>query len=254
MSKPTIVQTKPKSVFDIADANQQLSKTAQLALWSNFNEARTLIVGAGYSFDKAGIEEYIRNCPTKSQQIHTRSLIKTALADKDKLVFSLQALVIKRAEYYKNDAISFDELCQICNLGIMKALYKFKGNKNTKFSSYAEFWIKAYVFEALYKINPIYVPAAIAKEINEFNYKYISIHGDNKDLDVTTEDQPKSTTLNDVMSKLSDTEQDMLSDAYGLEGNTSLLTVALMNGISFEEAQDRVTKTLNKARTLEVAC
>ncbi|MGK7894927.1 MAG: sigma factor [Xenococcus sp. (in: cyanobacteria)] len=240
------------SIFEIATKNKKLPKETQLALWRTFNEARELVTSANYPFTQDGIKGYFENIPTRSQQEMAARCIRVGLKAKDKLIFSLQAMVIKQAKYFENAALDFNEMCQICNLGVMRALYKFNDNKNTKFSSYAEFWIKAEVYSALYRVNPIYVPKKILDEMDQFRYRFVSTNAEGQEIEYK-EDIPRCTTLNEIMSQLTDTEQDIISDSFGLDGNTTILTAALFNGWTLEETQKRIETALDKARGLAAA-
>ena len=70
---------------------------------------------------------------------------------KEKLVQSNLRLVIKVAKkyYYQNGHLSFGDLIQEGNLGLIKAVEGFNPNKGYKFSTYASYWIKCYIIRAI---------------------------------------------------------------------------------------------------------
>lgn len=69
----------------------------------------------------------------------------------DRLVRANLKLVVKIArDYYVNmGRFPLSDLIQQGNMGLVKAVNKFDPDKNTKFSYYASFWIKAYIFQYL---------------------------------------------------------------------------------------------------------
>lgn len=69
----------------------------------------------------------------------------------DRLVCANLKLVVKIArDYHVNrDRFSLNDLIQQGNIGLVKAIKKFDPDKKTKFSYYASFWIKAYIFQYL---------------------------------------------------------------------------------------------------------
>ena len=69
----------------------------------------------------------------------------------DRLVRANLRLVVKIArEYYSGSgALALSDLIQEGNLGLVHAVRKFDPDKQTKFSYYASFWIKAFIFKYL---------------------------------------------------------------------------------------------------------
>ena len=67
----------------------------------------------------------------------------------EKLVLCNQGLCQKVARKYKNRGLSFLDLVQEGNLGLIKALQKFDLSKKTKLSTYAMWWIRQAIKRAL---------------------------------------------------------------------------------------------------------
>lgn len=70
--------------------------------------------------------------------------------DKDaaqKLVISNLKLVVKIALEYYNTYLNILDLIQEGNVGLMHAVKKYNPYKGTKFSTYASFWIRAYILK-----------------------------------------------------------------------------------------------------------
>jgi len=69
-------------------------------------------------------------------------------AAREKLINSNLRLVIKIAKDYRNMGLSLADLIAEGNMGLMRAVDKFKSNKKTKISTYACYWIKQCIFRA----------------------------------------------------------------------------------------------------------
>ena len=63
-------------------------------------------------------------------------------AARDKLILSNLRLVVSVANKYKNRGIPFIDLIQEGNIGLMEAVKRFNIEKETKFSTYATWWIR----------------------------------------------------------------------------------------------------------------
>ena len=66
-----------------------------------------------------------------------------------KVIHSKLRLVVHIAKQYNNLGLSFLDLIEEGNLGLIKALSKFDQNKGYRFSTYASFWIKQYIIRAI---------------------------------------------------------------------------------------------------------
>ena len=67
-----------------------------------------------------------------------------------KLIYSYQRLVISIAFKLKGYNYSIEELIQEGNIGIMTAAKKFDTKKNVRFSTYASWWIKSYIYSYIF--------------------------------------------------------------------------------------------------------
>ena len=70
-------------------------------------------------------------------------------AAKSKLIESNLRLVVKIAKSYVTSDVSFLDLVQEGNLGLIKAASKFDYRRNVRFSTYASWWIKQSITRAL---------------------------------------------------------------------------------------------------------
>ena len=66
-----------------------------------------------------------------------------------KLTVSNLRIVVKIAMRYYNAYLNILDLIQEGNVGLLHAVKKYNPYKGTKFSTYASFWIRAYILKFL---------------------------------------------------------------------------------------------------------
>jgi RNA polymerase primary sigma factor len=83
----------------------------------------------------------------KALNQHQRAVLETQQA-KNQLIQANLRLVVSIAKRYANRGLSFLDLIQEGNLGLMQAMAKFDYTKGFKFSTYASWWIRAAILRA----------------------------------------------------------------------------------------------------------
>jgi RNA polymerase primary sigma factor len=78
-----------------------------------------------------------------------REVMARALAARNDLIAANLRLVVSVARKYMNRGLSFLDLIQEGNLGLLKAAERFEYRRGTKFSTYATWWIRQGVTRAL---------------------------------------------------------------------------------------------------------
>ncbi len=87
-----------------------------------------------------------------------------------KMIQANLRLVIYVAKRYRNRGLSFSDLIQEGNLGLMKAVDKFNYQRGFKFSTYAHWWIRQAVIRAIDdRARIIRIPVHMAERVNQLN-------------------------------------------------------------------------------------
>ncbi|MFZ2150444.1 MAG: RNA polymerase sigma factor RpoD/SigA [Candidatus Absconditicoccaceae bacterium] len=92
---------------------------------------------------------------------------------KRKLIESNLRLVISIAKRFFGSRLSFSDLIQEGNIGLIKAIEKFDPDKEFKFSTYATRWIKQSITKAIADMSKhVRIPVHLIDEINSYNKTY----------------------------------------------------------------------------------
>jgi len=97
----------------------------------------------------AGVKKYPVLSREEEREV-TRVIYKYKDLDAvEKLTVSNLRLVVKIAMSYYNTYLTILDLIQEGNVGLLHAVKKYNPYKGTKFSTYAQFWIRAYILKYL---------------------------------------------------------------------------------------------------------
>ena len=88
-------------------------------------------------------------------------------AARDRMIESNLRLVVKIAKRYINRGLPFLDLIEEGNLGLIKAVERFKISKECRFSTYATWWIRQSIERALVnQSRTIRLPVHVSDDIN----------------------------------------------------------------------------------------
>src|SRR2546427_746278 len=107
------------------------------------------------SFDEGSLDQYLREISqypliTREEEVALAQRIKQSDPEAlDKLVRSNLRFVVSVAKKYQNQGVSLSDLINEGNLGLIRAAHKFDETKGIKFISYAVWWIRQAILQAL---------------------------------------------------------------------------------------------------------
>ena len=128
--------------------------------------------------ENEAVREYlksIRNIPLLNEEDEYKIAIAAANGDENArqtMITSNLRLVVKIAKTYigRSSNLSFLDLIQEGNMGLMRATEKFDAEKGFRFSTYATYWIKQAISKAIIdQSRAVRLPAHIINELNKCN-------------------------------------------------------------------------------------
>ncbi len=106
-------------------------------------------------YDEGSLDQYLRDISaypliTREEETVLARLIRVDDQEAlDKLVRSNLRFVVSVAKKYQNQGVSLADLINEGNLGLIRAAHKFDETKGIKFISYAVWWIRQAILQAL---------------------------------------------------------------------------------------------------------
>jgi RNA polymerase primary sigma factor len=97
------------------------------------------------------------------------SIVESIDAAKQEMVKANLRLVLSIAKRYRGRGMSFDDLIQEGNLGLLKAVGRFDHTKGNRFSTYATWWVRQSIIRGIYdKTRTIRLPVHFIEMKNLF--------------------------------------------------------------------------------------
>jgi len=137
-----------------------------------------------------------------------------------KLVCANLRFVISVAKQYQNQGLSLDDLISEGNIGLVKAAEKFDETKGFKFISYAVWWIRQSIMQALAEQSRIVrLPLNQVGALNKINKAFAALEQENH----------RKPSLNEVADKL-DTTVEKVADTLGSIGRGVSIDAPFVEG------------------------
>ncbi len=115
-----------------------------------------------YSRNFAATQEFVKI------ERNARKAMNMITSSRDKLILANLRLVVHLAKKFINNGISFMDLIQEGNIGLMKAVEKFEHTRGNKFGTYAYWWIKQSIERAIAdKARTIRIPVHVNEKMKK---------------------------------------------------------------------------------------
>ena len=143
----------------------------------------------------------------------------------DKLVRANLRFVVSVAKQYQNQGLSLPDLIDEGNLGLIKAAEKFDETRGFKFISYAVWWIRQSILQALAEQSRIVrLPLNKIGSINKINKMYAYLEQANERVPSAEEiARELDMSVNDVKESMKNAGRHISMDAPLVEGEDSNL-------------------------------
>ena len=207
-------------------------------------------------------DEFKRTKPLS--RMKERRLIKLAkrgdLKARNEILEANLKFVFDVAKRYTGRGVSIGDLISEGNLGLVKALDKFDESKNVKFISYAVWWIRHSMLDAIQKkelMNSVEIELGSDND-NLFDKKF----SDEDDESYTNEPgftvdntiermSEQNSLINKMFSSLSKRELKIITHSFGIDGKRKMNLIELGNelGITSERVRQIKTNAIRKMRS-----
>jgi len=151
----------------ISDLHQKVQKL--LSNEANFPGVRDKILKVIFRTLERGVEEHPDRKVFSELLRRVRSIMNSIDNAKQEMVKANLRLVLSIAKRYRGRGMSFDDLIQEGNLGLLKAVGRFDHTKGNRFSTYATWWVRQSIIRGIYdKTRTIRLPVHFIELKNLF--------------------------------------------------------------------------------------
>jgi len=206
--------------------------------------------------ETASLDKYLQEIGkvdliTADEEVELAQRIKagdqTAL---EKLTKANLRFVVSVAKQYQNQGLTLPDLINEGNLGLIKAAKRFDETRGFKFISYAVWWIRQSILQALAEQSRIVrLPLNKIGSINKINKMYAFLEQENERPPSAEEIAKKlDMTVNDVKESMKNSGRHVSMDAPLIEGEDSNLYDVLNSG----ESPNPDRKLLHESLRIEI--
>ncbi|MDC3365892.1 RNA polymerase sigma factor RpoD/SigA [Flavobacteriaceae bacterium] len=206
--------------------------------------------------ETASLDKYLQEIGkvdliTADEEVELAQRIKagdqTAL---EKLTKANLRFVVSVAKQYQNQGLTLPDLINEGNLGLIKAAKRFDETRGFKFISYAVWWIRQSILQALAEQSRIVrLPLNKIGSINKINKMYAYLEQENERPPSAEEIAKKlDMTVNDVKESMKNSGRHVSMDAPLIEGEDSNLYDVLNSG----ESPNPDRKLLHESLRIEI--
>jgi RNA polymerase primary sigma factor len=190
--------------------------------------------------ETASLDKYLQEIGkvdliTADEEVELAQKIKAGdQAALEKLTKANLRFVVSVAKQYQNQGLTLPDLINEGNLGLIKAAQRFDETRGFKFISYAVWWIRQSILQALAEQSRIVrLPLNKIGSINKINKMYALLEQSNE-RPPTAEEIAKELdmTVNDVRESMKNSGRHVSMDAPLVEGEDSNLYDVLRSGES----------------------
>lgn len=204
------------------------------------------------------VEKYlkeIKDIPRLTREEEKELFVKIKDGDTkalQKLLKHNLPFVLMMAKKYRGQGISFSDIIGEGNLGLAWAAKKFDYNsKDTKFCSYAVWWIKNFINEAIESQNKItgsgdyqdFQMINITTPNLDEDENLVYDNSENEVIDKSSRDA----NVDELLSLLKDYEKEIIKDSFGLDGHKeiSLMEIGKKMNMSTEKVRKIKDNAIN---------
>jgi len=206
--------------------------------------------------ETASLDKYLQEIGkvdliTADEEVELAQLIKAGdQRALEKLTKANLRFVVSVAKQYQNQGLTLPDLINEGNLGLIKAAKRFDETRGFKFISYAVWWIRQSILQALAEQSRIVrLPLNKIGSINKINKMYAFLEQENERPPSAEEIAKKlDMTVNDVKESMKNSGRHVSMDAPLIEGEDSNLYDVLNSG----ESPNPDRKLLHESLRIEI--
>jgi len=207
--------------------------------------------------ETASLDKYLQEIGkvdliTADEEVELAQLIKAGdQRALEKLTKANLRFVVSVAKQYQNQGLTLPDLINEGNLGLIKAAKRFDETRGFKFISYAVWWIRQSILQALAEQSRIVrLPLNKIGSINKINKMYAFLEQENERPPSAEEIAKKlDMTVNDVKESMKNSGRHVSMDAPLIEGEDSNLYDVLNSG----ESPNPDRKLLHESLRIEIS-